>query len=70
MERILSLNGHTTRDIKSFVTKKTAYALTSSNYWAATEYNTNNAWNVNFNNGNVDNNNKYNENYVRAVAAF
>lgn len=70
MERILSLNGHTTRDIKSFVTKKTAYALTSSNYWAATEYNTNNAWNVNFNNGNVDNNNKYNENYVRAVAAL
>lgn len=65
-----SLNGHTTRDLKSFVNRKVAYAITSSNYWSSTENSSNNAWNVNFNNGNVDNNNKYNDNYVRAVAAL
>lgn len=36
----------------------------------ATEYNPNNAWNVNFSNGNTNNNNKYNGNAVRAVAAL
>lgn len=38
-------------------------------YWSATEYSQYNAWNVNFNDGNT-NNNKYNSNRVRAVVAF
>ena len=37
---------------------------------AVTENSLNNAWNVNFSNGNTNNNNKYNANAVRAVAAF
>ncbi|MBR4533870.1 MAG: reverse transcriptase [Bacteroidaceae bacterium] len=41
----------------------------NSNYWSVTEYNSNNAWNVNFGSGNVNNNNKYNSNVVRPVAA-
>ena len=38
-------------------------------YWSSTTNvnNTNNAWHVNFNNGNVNNNNKSNSYYVRAV---
>jgi len=41
----------------------------SSNYWSSSTYanNTTNAWNVNFNDGNVNANNKTNNNYVRAV---
>lgn len=40
-----------------------------SNYWSSLENNANNAWNVNFSSGNVNNNNKYNTNNVaRAVA--
>ena len=37
---------------------------------AVTENSRNNAWNVNFSTGNTNNNNKYNGNAVRAVAAF
>ena len=44
--------------------------FTSSNYWAATEYNTSSAWYVIFYNGSVGNSYKYSEYYVRAVAAF
>ena len=38
-------------------------------YWSSSAYanNTNNAWNVNFNNGHVNNNNKNNDNHVRLV---
>ncbi len=41
----------------------------SNNYWSSSTYvnNPQNAWNVNFNNGNVNANNKTNNNYVRAV---
>ncbi len=41
----------------------------SNNYWSGTTYadNTDNAWIVNFNNGNVNNDNKDNEYYVRPV---
>ena len=41
----------------------------SNNYWSASTYGPNpiNAWNVNFNDGNVNNNDKTNNNYVRAV---
>jgi len=41
----------------------------SSNYWSSTSNanNPTNAWNVNFNNGNVNNNDKSNNNFVRAV---
>lgn len=46
-----------------------AISQKDSNYWSVTEYNSNNAWNVNFNSGNVNNNNKYNSNVVRPVAA-
>jgi hypothetical protein len=31
-----------------------------SNYWSGTEFNSNNAWNFNFNNGNQNNNDKNN----------
>lgn len=45
------------------------YAAT--NYWSCTENSSNNAWNLNFGNGNLNgNNNKYNAYRVRAVAAF
>jgi len=42
---------------------------TSDNYWSSSVYvsNTKNAWNVNFKNGNTNNNNKANEYYVRCV---
>lgn len=41
----------------------------SNNYWSSSTYQNNpqNAWNVNFNDGNVNANNKTNNNYVRAV---
>ena len=52
------------------VKNKIQYAFTASNYWSSSEYNQNNAWNVNFNSGYVNNNNKYNSNVARAVAAF
>lgn len=38
--------------------------------WSSTENSQNNSWNVNFNDGNCNNNNKYNSNSVRAVAAL
>ena len=41
----------------------------TNNYWSSTSYaaDTTNAWNVNFDNGNVNNNDKGNSNYVRCV---
>jgi hypothetical protein len=44
-------------------------ATVASNYWSSTTNSNNptNAWNVNFNDGNVNNDNKTNNNYVRAV---
>jgi len=41
----------------------------SSWYWSSSTNvnNPTNAWNVNFNNGNVNDNDKTNDNYVRAV---
>ena len=44
-------------------------AHASNNYWSSTSIapNPNNAWIVNSNNGNVNNDNKTNNNYVRAV---
>ena len=66
----LILNGHATRDFRSFVNKSIVRAMSASDYWCSAEYNSNNAWNIrgdgNFNN----NNNKYNDFRVRAVAAF
>ena len=43
--------------------------VTSNNYWSSTTYagDSSNAWNVNFNNGNDNVNNKSNSNYVRCV---
>lgn len=38
--------------------------------WSSTENSSTNAWNLNFNNGDRWNNNKYNNNYVRPVLAF
>jgi hypothetical protein len=42
---------------------------TSDNYWSSSSYvsDDKNAWIVNFKNGNTNNNNKTNENYVRCV---
>ena len=42
----------------------------SAYYWSSTEYNNNNAWKQNFDNGNHNNNNKNNTNRVRAVRDF
>ena len=44
-------------------------ATQSNNYWSSTTYqdNPSNAWNVNFNDGNPNANNKTNNNFVRAV---
>ncbi len=42
-------------------------AFQTNNYWSATENNANNAWNVNFNDGSQNNNNKTNGNYVRCI---
>ncbi len=53
-----------------FWRKKSAGVNTqSNNYWTSTTYASNptNAWNVNFNDGNTNNNNKTNANYVRCV---
>ena len=52
----------------------TGYGVTAmSSYEVAKPYrseiNANNSWNVNFNDGNVNNNNKYNANYVRPCTA-
>ena len=52
------------------VKNKAQYAYTASNYWSSTEYSSNNAWNVNFSSGNINNNNKYNSLNVRPCAAL
>jgi hypothetical protein len=46
-------------------------ATQSNNYWSSSTYQNNptNAWNVNFNDGNTNNNNKTNSLYVRGVRA-
>lgn len=64
------LNGRVTRGVEPLVNRQIARALISSNYWSSTEYNSNNAWNVNFPGLNSNNNNKNNSNVVRAIAAL
>lgn len=62
------LNGRATGGFvkaDTLVKRKIAHALAASS-----EYNSGNAWNVNINNGNLNANNKYNNNYVRACAAL
>jgi hypothetical protein len=53
----------------SYGRQQVAGVTQSNNYWSASTYAPNpiNAWIVNFNDGNVNNNNKTNNNYVRAV---
>lgn len=58
--------GPSTEDL---ATEILAHAI-GANYWSSTENSANNAWNVNFGDGNTNNNNKYNGNAVRAVAAL
>ena len=41
----------------------------TGNHWSSTENSTNNSWNVNFGDGNSNNNNKYNANIVRPAVA-
>lgn len=48
----------------------TADAKTATNFWSSLEYNSTNAWYVNFGSGNFNNNNKNNSFIVRAVAAL
>ena len=45
-------------------------ASVATNYWTSLENSATNAWNVNFSSGNLNNNNRYNSNYVRALAAL
>ena len=49
--------------------EQVAGSTASNNYWSSTTYenNPNNAWNVDFNDGNVNANDKNNDNHVRAV---
>ncbi len=49
--------------------KSAGVSTVSNNYWSSTTNpsNTTNAFNVNFNNGNANNNDKTNANYVRCV---
>ena len=62
-------NGRYTRAL-SLVILTVSASSPCGNYWCSSEYNPNNSWNINFTNGNVNNNNKYNSNNVRAVAAL
>lgn len=55
---------------RNLVKNKIIHAITASNFWSSSEYSQNNSWNVNFGSGNFNNNNKYNSNVVRAVAAL
>lgn len=52
------------------VKSKKVYADPSSNHWSSSENNSNNSWNVNFGDGNFNNNNKYNGNVVRPIVAL
>jgi hypothetical protein len=47
-----------------------SHCVYSNNYWSSTENNTTNAWNFNFNNGYINNNNKTNAYYVRCVRSW
>ena len=58
------------RGIRPHRSYDVAKSQEDSNYWSSTEYNQNNAWNMNFGSGNINNNNKYNSNVARAVAAY
>ena len=42
-------------------------SIVSNNYWSSSENSSTNAYNLNFNNGNVNNNTKSNAKYVRCV---
>ena len=44
--------------------------MQSNNYWSSSENNANNAWNFNADNGNWNNDNKDNDNLVRACLAY
>ncbi|NDV56927.1 DUF1566 domain-containing protein [Bacteroides sp. 519] len=46
---------------------KRVIKFASANYWSSTENSANNAWNVNFSNGNTNNNNKTNSRSVRCA---
>lgn len=52
------------------VKNKKVYADPSSSHWSSSENNSNNSWNVNFGDGNFNNNNKYNGNVVRPCVAL
>lgn len=45
-------------------------ARVATYFWTSLENSATNAWNVNFSSGNTNNNNKFNTNYVRALAAL
>ena len=65
-----SLNGRLTCRVgKALASYDDAKPQKHSNYWASTENSRNNAWNVNFNDGNTNGNNKYNGNVVRPCVA-
>lgn len=44
--------------------KLAGYNVQTNNYWSSTAYNGSNAWNVNFNDGNINYDNTGNDNYV------
>lgn len=65
-----SLNGHATGRVRRLVHNRLVRASSASNHWSSTENNQNNAWNVNFSNGNMNNNNKYNSFVGSIVNAY
>ena len=68
-----TLNGRMTNaelERRRLVKNKTLSAYGTSYYWSSSEYNANNAWNVNFSSGNVNNNNKNKSFTIRPVTAL
>lgn len=72
ISRHLSINGGCAgmSPIDILAKNKIVTQWKSGNVWSSSEYSANNAWNVNFNNGNSNGNNKYNSYSVRPSAAL
>ena len=64
------MNGRLATSLSRCGSYDVAESQKDSTFWSSSENNATNAYNVNFSNGNVNNNNKYNSYVVRAVTAF
>jgi hypothetical protein len=57
-------------DIYLKLNKNQLGGLAFKNYWSSSQYNSSNPWGQNFNNGNLLNDDKSNQYYIRAVRSF